>query len=222
MNFKRPLILASKSPRRQYLLRELGYNFAVQKPYGDELFSNDMACEDVPAYLAKKKAKSIKLVSDEVVMTSDTVVILNKQILNKPEDRDEAIEMLYRLSGQTHKVITAVCLKDDRKIICFQDLSLVTFKKLAQQEIERYVDHFKPFDKAGAYGAQDCLPKGVNPCSKDEMTFLTQLGKTDLAEKTFTDPSVGTGMLAIAQIEGSYFNVMGLPIHKVYEELERF
>jgi septum formation protein len=222
MNFKRPLILASKSPRRQYLMRELGFEFAVQKPYGDESFDANMECENVAAYLAKKKANSINQVSDEVVMTSDTIVILNNHILNKPENRAEAIGMLQQLSGKTHTVITAVCLKDNTKIICFQDRTEVTFKKLKDQEIELYVDNFKPFDKAGAYGAQDCLPKGKNPCSKEEMDFLTKMGKTDLAEKTFTDPTVGTGMLAIQEINGSYFNVMGLPIHKVYEQLEQF
>lgn len=222
MNFKRPLILASRSPRRQYLMRELGYDFAIQKPYGDETFSPNLVSKDVPAYLALKKAKSIQQVSDEVVMTSDTVVILNNQILNKPEDKAGAIEMLNRLSGNTHTVITAVCLKDDRKIKTFEDLTLVTFKQLTQKEIELYVDQFKPFDKAGSYGAQDCLAKGKNPCSDEEMKFLIEIGKVDLAEKTFTDPSVGTGMLAIERIDGSYFNVMGLPIHKVYKELELF
>lgn len=222
MNFKRPLILASKSPRRQYLMRELGYDFAIQSPYGDESFDPTMPSETVPEYLARKKANSIDPVSDEVVMTSDTVVILDKKILNKPADRSEAMHMLTQLSGQTHTVITAVCLKDNYKIQCIKDQTEVTFKKLAKEEIERYVDHFKPFDKAGAYGAQDCLPKGSNPCSKEELAFLAKLGKSDLAEKTFTDPSVGMGMDAIQKIEGSYFNVMGLPIHRVYEALEQF
>lgn len=222
MNFKRPLILASKSPRRQYLMRELGYNFAIQKPFGDESFDSNLACEDVPEFLARKKANSINQVSEEVVLTSDTVVILENEILNKPADRNEAIQMLYRLSGNTHVVITAVCLKDNRKLICFRDRTEVTFKKLKQEEIESYVDQFKPYDKAGSYGAQDCLPKGTNPCSKEEMDFLQKLDKTDLIEKTFTDPTVGAGMLAIQKINGSYFNVMGLPIHKVYDQLEQF
>lgn len=222
MNFKRPLILASKSPRRQYLMRELGYHFAIQSPYGDEFFDPAMPSETVPEYLARKKANSIDQVSDEVVMTSDTVVILDNKILNKPSDRSEAIQMLTQLSGHTHTVITAVCLKDNHKIQCIKDLTEVTFKKLAMKEIELYVDQFKPFDKAGAYGAQDCLPKGSNPCSEEELAFLAKVGKSDLAERTFTDPSVGMGMNAIRQINGSYFNVMGLPIHKVYEALEQF
>lgn len=222
MNFKRPLILASKSPRRQYLMRELGYDFAIQSPYGDESFDPSMPSETVPEYLARKKANSIDQVSDEVVMTSDTVVILKNRILNKPADRSEAIQMLSQLSGHTHTVITAVCLKDNTKIQCIKDQTHVTFNRLEMNEIELYVDQFKPFDKAGAYGAQDCLPKGSKPCSEEELAFLAKLGKGDLAEKTFTDPSVGMGMNAIQKINGSYFNVMGLPIHKVYEALEQF
>ena len=222
MNFNRPLILASKSPRRQYLMRELGYNFAIQNPYGDESYDLTMPSEDVPEYLARKKANSINQVSDEVLMTSDTVVILSDKILNKPADKAEAIEMLTQLAGQTHIVITAVCLKDSHKMLCIKDRTEVTFNKLERREIEQYVDHFKPFDKAGAYGAQDCLPKGSQPCSKEELAFLAKLGKGDLVEKTFTDPSVGMGMQAIQKIKGSYFNVMGLPIHKVYEPLEQF
>ena len=107
-------------------------------------------------------------------------------------------------------------------MLCIKDRTEVTFNKLERREIEQYVDHFKPFDKAGAYGAQDCLPKGSQPCSPEELAFLAKLGKGDLVEKTFTDPSVGMGMQAIQKIKGSYFNVMGLPIHKVYEALEQF
>ncbi|MEQ8423458.1 MAG: Maf family protein, partial [Cyclobacteriaceae bacterium] len=139
MNFKRPLILASNSPRRQYLMRELGYHFAIQKPFGDESFPTDIPAEDVPEYLAKKKANSINQVSDEIVMTSDTVVILNGEILNKPADRNEAIEMLTRLAGNTHTVVTGVCLKDQSKIECFHDRTEVTFKSLERYEIENYV-----------------------------------------------------------------------------------
>jgi len=222
MNFKRPIILASNSPRRQYLMRELGYHFAIQKPFGDESFPADMPVRNVPSYLAKKKAASISLVSGEVVITSDTVVIIDDQILNKPSNRDEAIEMLKQLAGRTHIVISAVCLKDTEKLVCFDDETKVTFNELTQSEIENYVDRFQPYDKAGGYGAQDCLPAGVNPCSEEEMAFLKKQDKLDLAEKTFTNKAVGTGILAISKIDGSYFNVMGLPIHKVYAQLESF
>jgi septum formation protein len=118
--------------------------------------------------------------------------------------------------------VTAFCLKDSSKTLCFDDMSEVTFKKIDLQEIKNYVDQFNPYDKAGAYGAQDCLPKGVNPCSQEEIDFLKRVNKMDLAEKTFTSQAVGTGILAIEKIKGSYFNVMGLPIHKVYDELEAF
>lgn len=222
MNFKRPLILASNSPRRQYLMRELGYQFTVRQPNGDESFPSDMAAEMVPVYLARKKAESINAENDEVILTSDTVVILNNKILNKPLDRDEAIGMLSALSGNTHTVITAFCLKDANRVACFHNKTRVTFHKLSLKEIENYVDQFQPYDKAGAYGAQDCLSKGVNPCAEEEINFLQKMGKLDLIEKTFTDSRVGTGVLAIQKIEGSYFNVMGLPIHEVYYQLETF
>ncbi len=222
MNFKRPLILASNSPRRQYLLQEVGLNFSKKSPDADESFSPDMAVEEVAGYLARKKADSISVEGNEVVITADTVVILGHLILNKPENRSEAISMLETLSGQTHTVITSFCLKDANSTQCFSDRTEVTFNALEKSDIEHYVDHFKPFDKAGAYGAQDCLPKGTNPCSTLEMKFLERIGRTDLVEKTFTSPEVGTGMRAIKEINGSYFNVMGLPIHLVYEQLENY
>ncbi len=222
MNLQRPLILASNSPRRQFLMRELGYHFAIQKPFGDETFPDKLDPNDVPEFLAKKKAESIIVVSDEIALTSDTVVILNNKILNKPGTRNEAIKMLQKLSGNTHIVITAVCIKDSNRMTCFHDKTKVTFNKLSEEEIKNYVHVFRPYDKAGAYGAQDCLPKGVNPCSKEELAFLEKLNKLDLVEKTFTNNTVGTGMNAIHKIDGSYFNVMGLPIHKVYQQLNAF
>lgn len=188
MEFRRPLILASTSPRRQFLLKEAGFEFTIGKPDGDESFSDTMPVEKVPAFLASKKANSFKdKIADEVVIASDTVVILNNRILNKPADRNEAIQMLTDLSGQTHTVITAVCLLSKDKMDLFDDRTEVTFAKLSQGEIEYYVDNYKPFDKAGAYGAQDWL-----------------------------------GMVGIEKIEGSYFTVMGLPMHKVYQHLLKF
>ncbi len=188
MNFKRPLILASSSPRRQYLLHESGFTFRVSAPNIDESFSSEMPVEQVPGYLAEKKAKALlPELENEVVIASDTVVILGKKILNKPIDRAEAISMLQMLSGQTHVVITAVCLLSKEKQIVFDDRTEVTFASLSLPEIEYYVDHYKPFDKAGAYGAQDWL-----------------------------------GMIGVEKINGSYFTVMGLPIHKVYQHLQLF
>lgn len=222
MNFKYPLILASNSPRRQYLMHEVGFTFTQKKPDADESFSPDMPVTDVASYLARKKADSISIEHNEVVITADTVVILGDLILNKPADRTEAIHMLQTLSGQTHVVITAFCIKNSSSTKCFNDRTEVKFNELEKMDIEHYVDQFKPFDKAGAYGAQDCLPRETNPCSILEMEFLKRIGRTDLAEKTFTSPEVGTGMRAIKKINGSYFNVMGLPIHLVYEQLENY
>lgn len=222
MNLVRPLILASNSPRRQYLMRELGYQFTVRQPDSNEDFPRSMPPQEVPLYLARKKAASVAFEGHEIVLTSDTVVILNREILNKPADRDDAIRMLSKLSGNTHIVITAFCLKDQAKEECYHDTTFVTFNHLNKKEISDYVDRFKPYDKAGAYGAQDCLPSGVNPCSQEELDFLKKIGKMDLTEKTFTHDEIGKGVNAIQKIDGSYFNVMGLPIHKVYESLNAF
>lgn len=223
MNFTRPLILASSSPRGQYLMREAGFQFRVQVPDIDESFPPDMPVTEVPKYLAEKKARVFESqLKDEIVISSDTIVILNNKILNKPLHREEAIEMLSRLSGHTHTVITAVCLLSKEKIDCFDDHTEVTFKKLTTEEISFYVDNYKPYDKAGAYGAQDCLPAGVNPCSNEEIQFLKQIGKLELIEKTFTVTQTGIGMVAIEKINGSYFTVMGIPIHLVYSHVKNF
>ncbi len=188
MNPDRPLILASTSPRRQFLMKEAGFQFQTIKPEEDESFPVGMSPENVPSYLAEKKAKSIiGKIQHEIVITADTVVILDGMILNKPEGPAEAVQMLSHLSGRTHKVITAVCLLSKEKQDLFDDCTEVTFKKLRAEEISFYVDHFKPFDKAGAYGAQDWL-----------------------------------GMVGIEKINGSYFTVMGMPMHKVYDHLNRF
>lgn len=224
MNFKHRLILASNSPRRQFLMKEVGFDFTLDKPEGDESFSPSMPVHEVPGFLAEKKAKSIahQLKEDEVILTSDTVVILDGQILNKPKDRTDAIAMLTRLSGKTHTVITAVCLLSKSKKDCFDDSTKVTFKKLSNEEIVHYVDNYQPFDKAGAYGAQDCLPEGVNPCSQEELDFLKSIKRSDLVNKTVTKSQSGMGMVAIDKIEGSYFTVMGLPVHRVYSHLQQF
>ena len=188
MTTTRPLILASTSPRRQFLMKEAGYTFRVEAPGHDERFPEFMPAEMVPRYLAEEKAKTfLPRLTDEIVITADTVVILRGQILNKPGDRDEAIRMLSQLAGRTHKVITAVCLLSRDKHDLFDDMTKVTFRKLSREEIEYYVDTCKPFDKAGSYGAQDWL-----------------------------------GMVGIERINGSYFTVMGMPMHKVYRHLRDF
>ena len=181
----RPLILASSSPRRQYLMKEAGFNFTVEKPEADESFPHDLPIDQVAKYLAEVKAESFRLtMQNEIILTADTIVILKNNIINKPEDRTEAISMLSALSGNTHLVTTGVCILSKEKEESFDDTTEVTFQTLTRQEIEYYVDTYKPYDKAGAYGAQDWI-----------------------------------GMVAIEKIVGSYFNVMGLPIHKVYQHL---
>lgn len=185
MNISRPIILASSSPRRQFLMREAGFSFTIEKPDVEENFPREMPVDQVAKYLAMKKAEFFRTsIQNQVVITADTVVIINNYILNKPQDRLEAIGMLNVLSGKTHLVMTGVCILSAEKEESFDDTTEVTFKNLTQQEIEFYVDQYKPFDKAGAYGAQDWI-----------------------------------GMVAIEKITGSYFNVMGLPIHKVYQHL---
>jgi septum formation protein len=188
MNLKRPLILASSSPRRQYLMKEAGFEFTVEKPGVDESFPPEMPVDEVARYLASKKAEYFRLrMQNEIIVTADTVVILFNKILNKPKDRKEACDMLTSLSGRTHLVMTGVCILSKEREESFDDTTEVTFQPITKEEIEFYVDHYKPYDKAGSYGAQDWI-----------------------------------GMVAIQKITGSYFNVMGLPIHKVYEHLKNW
>jgi septum formation protein len=223
MNFKRPLILASSSPRRQFLMHEIGFSFIVRSPDIDESFPVDMPVQTIPSYLAEKKAKVFDAsLRDEIVVASDTVVILDGMILNKPVDRHDAIRMLSLLSGKTHQVITAVCLHSKTKTVCFDDRTDVTFKKIPSADIEFYVDHFNPLDKAGSYGAQDCLPPGMNPCSVEEIDFLKSIHKEDLIAKTISEGGSEKTVVIIDKLNGAYFTVMGLPVHLVYEHLASF
>jgi len=181
----RPIILASSSPRRQYLMKEAGFTFTIEKPDVEEDFPDTLPVEQVAKYLASKKAEYFRpRMHDEIIVTADTVVILGDRIMNKPQDRTEAIGMLTALSGRTHRVMTGVCILSKEREESFDDTTEVTFVSLTEKEIAFYVDNYKPYDKAGAYGAQDWI-----------------------------------GMVAIEGIKGSYFNVMGLPIHKVYQHL---
>lgn len=216
-----PLILASGSPRRQFLLHEIGFDFRVEAPNVDESFPVEMPVEEIAKYLAKKKASVFEgKINDEIVITSDTIVILDKVVLNKPANRTEAISMLKALSGKTHRVITAVNLFSRSQSECFDDTTQVTFTNLSDNQIELYIDYYQPFDKAGAYGAQDCLAPGYNPCSTEELNFLNKIDKADLVKKSLS--SEKPQVVVIKKIEGSYFTVMGFPIHKVYEHLIRF
>jgi septum formation protein len=188
MNFNYPLVLASNSPRRQQLLMGAGMVFSVKTKNIPEDFPADMPVEEVPLYLAQKKAMAFaEELTNEIIIAADTVVVINGQILNKPEDEKEAVEMLSLLSGRKHEVITGVCLFSKEKIVSFSDLTEVYFKSLTEEEIYFYVTHYRPFDKAGAYGAQEWM-----------------------------------GMIAVEKIIGSYFNVMGLPVHLVYEHLKQW
>jgi septum formation protein len=221
MHVHRPLILGSTSPRRQFLMKEIGFEFKVQKPDADESFPAEMRAVEVPKYLAEKKATSLVPNDNSIVLTADTVVVIDTIILNKPASREEAIAMLKSLAGRKHTVITAVCLCSKTKMEVFDISTSVTFRSLHTDDIEKYVDEFKPFDKAGAYGAQECLPVGLNPCSDEEVDFLASIGKSGLAEKSVRSVST-KGTVIIEKIDGSYFNVMGLPIHKVYDRIVRF
>jgi septum formation protein len=198
-------------------MREAGFVFDVRKPDVEEDFPASMPAENVSMFLASKKADFFEIKDDEAVVTADTIVVINGSILNKPANRDEAIAMLTLLAGKTHQVFTGVCISSVEKRRLFREETGVTFRALNRQEIEYYIDNFKPYDKAGSYGAQECLPPGMDPCSPDEMAFLSKIGKPKLYEDTLGSK----GISAIDSINGSYFNVMGLPIHRVYYELLR-
>ncbi len=182
-------VLASKSPRRQYLMRELGLPFELLTKEVDESFSPDLQREEIPLYLCQKKADAFdgELTENTLVITADTIVWINDHVLNKPETDDEAKAMLRELSGATHAVYTAVCLKSATKTDAFFCRTNVRFKNLTAGEINYYVNTFQPFDKAGAYGAQEWI-----------------------------------GYIGVEYIEGSYFNVMGLPVKELYEHLIAF
>jgi septum formation protein len=183
------LILASQSPRRKELLKGLGFDFEVRTKDTNEDFPEDLDASEVAGYLSKKKAKAFaqEIGPNEIVVTSDTVVILEGKILGKPLDKEEAFEMLSGLSGKNHLVTTAVTFLSSDKILTLSDTAKVYFKELSVEEIEYYISRYQPFDKAGAYGIQEWI-----------------------------------GFVGVEKIEGSYFTVMGLPIHIVYDVLKKW
>jgi septum formation protein len=183
------IILASRSPRRQQLLRETGLRFEVVVREYEESFPGNLKGAEIAAYLSRQKAECFKgeVTLNEIVITADTIVWCNNKVLGKPADTDDAKKMIRELSGNTHEVITGVTLLSASKEKTFTDSTRVTFEKLSAEEISYYVDNFKPFDKAGAYGIQEWI--GIAACSR---------------------------------IEGSYFNVVGLPVQKLYKELKEF
>lgn len=184
------IILASNSPRRKELLKGLGIIFEQSTSLEiDESYPNEMPADNVAEYLALKKAEAYKstLKKNTLIITADTVVINDGNILGKPENTAEAKNMIQDLSGKTHKVITGVCLSSLTKQIAFSSISEVTFSHLTKQEIDFYVSNFRPFDKAGAYGIQEWI-----------------------------------GYVGVEGIVGSFYNVMGLPVQKLYQELKKF
>jgi len=183
------IILASGSPRRQELFKELGLDYTIKVNAVEEKYPFDLKAEEITNFLALLKAKSFEneLKNNELVITSDTIVWLENKALEKPKNKQKAIEMLLKLSNQSHKVITSICIKTNNIEKVFHDETIVHFKELSLEEITYYVDNYHPFDKAGAYGIQEWI-----------------------------------GFIGVTRIEGSYFNVMGLPVHKLYEELLNF
>lgn len=184
------IVLASKSPRRQQLLAGMDLQFMVQTKDVDESFPEEMPLYEVAPFLSRKKAESfdaLELPDNFLLITADTVVIVDDQILNKPADSAEAVSMLSKLSGKTHQVVTGVTLRCKEKMIVFSECSDVTFGDLLPAEIEWYVDQYQPFDKAGAYGIQEWI-----------------------------------GYIAIKSVSGSFYNVMGLPTHRLFQELKQF
>jgi septum formation protein len=153
------IILASKSPRRSELMRMAGFEFEVRSKDVPEIHPAGVRQEDIPLYLATVKASALlpEISEDEVLIGADTIVLLNGKIYEKPTDREDAIQMISALSGQTHTVITGVCIISKNKKIAFSVATSVTFNVLDQQEIAYYVDNFKPYDKAGAYACQEWI-----------------------------------------------------------------
>ncbi len=170
------LILGSGSPRRKELLAGLGFDFEVRTKDTDEHYPETLALADVPEYLAELKAKALfaDLSEEEIVLCADTVVILKGRILGKPTSREEAIEMLTELSGETHEVITGVFIGNSSSGTRFSDRTEVTFSKLTQSEIANYIDNYKPYDKAGSYGVQEWI--GYVAVEKMNGSYTTVMG----------------------------------------------
>jgi septum formation protein len=182
------IILASQSPRRKELLSLLDLDFTVEVKSVDEIFPSDLKTTDVAGYLAKLKASAFKtILKEQIIITADTVVILDDKILGKPKNEVESKTMLQSLSNRKHEVITGVCLKSATKTHTFSCTTNVFFKELSNAEIDYYIENYKPYDKAGSYGIQEWI-----------------------------------GAIGITKIEGSYFNVVGLPIQELNEQLKKF
>jgi len=187
---QKQIILASNSPRRKELLSSLKIPFQVVVRNTDEFVTESISAEETAKFLAVKKASfynDITNVENTILITADTIVLVDKKILGKPASYNDAFNMLRSLSGRPHTVITGTAITSAKKQVVFDAVTTVYFKKLSDEEIDFYITNFKPFDKAGAYGIQEWI-----------------------------------GMIGITRIEGSYFNVVGLPVQKLYSELIKF
>lgn len=183
---KYKIVLASNSPRRKELLAGLDVPFEVRVIKGiQEGYPEDLPVTEIPKYIAREKAAAYEAAADELVITADTVVVLGQEVLGKPKDTADASRMLHELSGRTHQVITGVCLTTQTQQRAFAVETDVTFKNLSDEEIAYYIGHYRPFDKAGAYGIQEWI-----------------------------------GYIGVKDIRGSYFNVMGLPVQRIWEEIK--
>ncbi len=222
MNFgSTHIILGSGSPRRKQLLEELGWEFEVVVRNTSEDMPSDLQRGSMAIHLAEMKAAAFAgdLKANDLLITADTIVCLDKRILNKPENETEASRMLHSLSGRQHEVYTGVCLSTAMSQICFSVESKVHFKILNDPEISAYINKCRPFDKAGSYGAQECLQIEMNPCSAEELAFIQRIGKPDYFKNTLSQ-SEGNHFPLITKIEGSYFNVMGLPVVELWDHVE--
>lgn len=183
------IVLASNSPRRKELLRGLDIDFEVKVlPDISENYPVSLSALDVALYISNEKADAYEklIMGNELVITADTVVVVGKDVLGKPKSATDAKRMLQEISGRTHQVVTGVCLSTTNFRRSFKVITNVTFKKLKESEIDYYINNYKPYDKAGAYGIQEWI-----------------------------------GYVGVTSLEGSYFNVMGLPIQRIWEELNR-
>lgn len=182
------ITLASNSPRRKQFLSDLGLTFTVKPANVNEEYPSQLQGKDIALYIAQQKASVFNNLNvNEIIITCDTIVWIDNEALGKPENSDDAKKMLQQLSGKTHEVISAVCIKSNQKEKLFYDVTEVTFNTLNSLDIDYYVDTFKPFDKAGSYGIQEWI-----------------------------------GLIGIEKINGSYTNVVGMPMEKLYNELMKW
>lgn len=187
---KYEIVLASNSPRRKELLQRMVVNFKVRTLFGiDESYPDSLRGEDIVCYISRNKAKAYQssMAPNELLITADTIVYVDGEVMGKPKNAEQAKEMLHKLSGKTHQVITGVTIVTAKRTENFGVTSQVKFTNITDEEINFYVDNYLPFDKAGAYGIQEWI-----------------------------------GIVAVEEIKGSYFNVVGLPVQRLYQKLKTF